>query len=111
MRGNDSGGSMGKNSVGASHKIHHFIARDMTRLRGERAATFAPGTRVTVRSLEGVPNGYAGRFGEVVEEAAVDGEAAYHVLLDVYLPGEEAGQPIAFFAGELRPTSVPKPSA
>lgn len=109
---------MGKNSAGATHLINKYIARDTAQVRGGRTATFAPGERVVVRPMEGVSNRYAGRLGEVVEVAEVDGEPVYHVLLDqhavmldYYGIEGEAGRPVAFFAAELRRTLVPKPSA
>ena len=102
---------MGKDFAGATHKMHRYVSRYSATMRAERAGTFAVGDRVVVRPMEGAANPYAGRFGAVTEATVVDGESVYHVLLDYYGEEEEAGQPVAFFADELRRTHAPKASA
>lgn len=102
---------MSGDSAGATHKMHRYVSRYAASERAKRAATFATGDRVIVRPMEGAANPYAGRFGAVTEATEVDGEPVYHVLLDYYGEEEEAGQPVAFFAGELRRTHAPNPSA
>ena len=102
---------MGRDSAGATHKMHRYVSRYAANERAERTATFTAGDRVVVRPMTGAANPYAGRFGAVTEATEVDGEPVYHVLLDYYGEEEEAGQPVAFFAAELRRTNTPKPSA
>lgn len=102
---------MGRDSAGATHKMHRYVSRYTDTGRTARAATFAAGDRVIVGPMEGAANPYAGRFGTVTETPEVDGEPVYHVLLDYYGEEEEAGQPVAFYTGELRRTHAPKSSA
>jgi len=94
---------MGKMSAGSSHKTPYFTARDTVANTHARQQEYTPGTRVVVHSMGEVPNPYDGRLGEVVGSNEVEGQTAYTVLLDVYLPREPAGTPMEFFADELRP--------
>lgn len=101
---------MDRGNEGGSHKPPYFVARGIVANTRKRQRTFVPGTRVVVRSMPGVPNPYDGRLGEVVGSNEVDGQTAYAVMLDVYLPEEPADTPIEFFPDELQPTHLPKQS-
>ncbi len=102
---------MGRDSAGATHKMHRYVSRYSASERAGQAVIFAAGERVIVRPMQGTANRYTGRFGAVTETTEVDGEPVYHVLLDYYGEQEQAGQPVAFFASELRRTNAPKPPA
>ena len=96
------GSVLGKINEGGSHKPPYFVARDTVANARQQRGKFAPGARVIVRSIPGVPNPYDGRSGEVVASNDVDGLSAYTVRLDVYLRDEPVGTPVEFFADELR---------
>ena len=99
---------MDRANDGGSHKPPYFVARGIVANTRKQQREFAPGTRVVVRSLPGVPNPYTGRLGEVVSSNEVDGQTAYAVMLDLYLPEEPANTPVEFLADELQPTHLPR---